>query len=132
MKNIEKYKDIVLKNLNCCKMESDLRRAVGKLDIRCAHLNCADCKEHFFKWLLSEYKEPVLDDAEKKYLSAIIKPFRKKVNYISKQENFDNTMEFIHIDLSDGDVADFPNFKADTMYRGMEVDKYYTPEELGI
>lgn len=41
-------------------------------------------------------------------------------------------MEFIHIDLSDGDVADFPNFKANTIYRGMEVDKYYTLQELGL
>lgn len=132
MLNIEKYKDIVLKNLNHCKMETDLRRAEGKGAIDCAHTYCTDCGECLFKWLLEEAKEPILDEAEKAYLSAVIKPFRKNVNYISKQENFDSTMEFIHIDLSDGDVADFPNFKADTMYRGMEVGKDYTLKELGL
>ena len=83
-----------------------------------------------FKWLLEERKEPILDDAERKYLSAVIKPFRGKVRYISK--HFDSTMEFIHIDLSDGDIADFPNFKANTMYKGMELNKYYTLKELGL
>lgn len=132
MLNIEKYKGIVLKNLNYCKMESDLRNLGCKTHIDCAHTLCGDCKETFFKWMLEEYESPILDDVEKDYLSAVIKPFRKNVNYISKQKKPDGPMEFIHIDLSDGDVADFPNFKANTMYRGMEVDKDYTLQELGL
>ena len=31
----------------------------------------------FFSWLEQEYKPPILDDVEKAYLSAVIKPFRK-------------------------------------------------------
>ena len=31
-----------------------------------------------------EYKEPILDEEEKKYLSAVIKPFRDRVIYIKK------------------------------------------------
>lgn len=84
------------------------------------------------EWMEQPYKEPILDDKEREYLLAVIKPFRNKVSCISKQKNFDKLMEFIHIDLSDGDVADFPNFKVGTMYTGMEVDKYYTLEELGL
>lgn len=135
MKNIEKYKGIVLTNLNYCKMETDLRKMGAKAVIDCAHTYCENCKEHFFKWLLEECKEPILNEAEKNYLSAVIEPFRDKVKYISKQKNSDSSMEFIHIDLSDGDVADvadFPNFKANTMYKGMEVDKDYTLQELGL
>lgn len=30
-------------------------------------------------WLDMEHKEPILDDAEKKYLSAVIRPFRDRV-----------------------------------------------------
>ncbi len=88
--------------------------------------------DDILNWMSQPYKEPILDDSEKKYLSAVIKPFRTRVKHISKEETFDGPTEFIHIDLSDGDVADFPNFKADTMYKGMEVGKYYTPEELGL
>lgn len=78
----------------------------------------------------------ILDDAERRYLSAVIKPFRKRVEYISKEEDFDGPFdgpaEFIHIELSDGDIADFPDFKANTMYKDMEVSKHYTLDELWL
>lgn len=127
MKNIEKYKDEILNetlpSITCCV------NSLKGLN-NCAKTTCKECKKTVMEWLLSEAQ--ILDDDEREYLSSVIKPFRKNINYISKQENFDSTMEFIHIDLSDGDVADFPNFKAGTMYRGMEVDKYYTLQELGL
>nr|DAJ37797.1 MAG TPA: hypothetical protein [Caudoviricetes sp.] len=91
-----------------------------------------NAKKNAMKWLLSEYKEPILNDAERKYLSAVIKPFRNRVEYIMKEENICSSTEFIHIDLSGGDIADFPNFKVGTMYKGMELDKSYTLEELGL
>ena len=37
----------------------------------------------FTKWLEEEYDPKILDEKEKEYLSAVIKPFRKKLN-ISK------------------------------------------------
>lgn len=132
MKNIEKYRNVVLENLNNCHLEKSLRELYGETVVCCPHTNCDECKKRLREWLLEEAKEPILNEAEKNYLSAVIEPFRDKVKYISKQKNFDKLMEFIHIDLSDGDVADFPNFKADTMYKGMEVDKDYTLQELGL
>ena len=78
----------------------------------------------------------ILDDAERKYLSAVIKPFRKRVEYISKKEDFDGPFdcpaEFIHIELSDGDIVVFPDFKANTMYKGMKLGHKYSLEELGL
>ena len=74
----------------------------------------------------------ILDDAERRYLSAVIKPFRKRVKHISKEEVFDCSEEFIHIELSDGDISDFPNFKANTMYKGMKLGYEYSLEELGL
>lgn len=130
MKNIEKYKGIVLKNLNYCKMETDLRKMGNKAVIDCAHTHCENCQEHFFKWLLEEAKEPILDEAEKEYLSAVIKPFRSRVEYIVKWKIYNDFKQFLHIELYGGDCLTFPNFKADTMYRGMEVGKYYTLKEL--
>lgn len=131
MKNIEKYRDVVLENLNNCHLEKSLRELYGETVVCCPHTKCDECKKRLREWLLEEAKEPILYDTEREYLSAVIKPFRGKVSYISKQGNSER-MEFIHIDLSDGDFADFPNFKADTMYRGMEVGKYYTLQELGL
>ena len=37
-------------------------------------------------WLEQEYDPKILDDVEKAYLSAVIKPFRKDVKSITKQE----------------------------------------------
>ena len=88
--------------------------------------HCTPCAEYVYKWLLSEYKEPILNDAEKKYLSAVINPFKNRVNHIVKEENIDRSTEFIHIELHDGDV------KANTMYKGMKVGKHYTLKELGL
>lgn len=67
---------------------------------------------------IEKYKEPILDDAEKDYLSAVIKPFRKKV------------MDVVKIQYSGG--------RHNTMYKGMEVGKYYNlaitqvQKDLGI
>lgn len=131
MKNIEKYKGIVLKNLNYCKMETDLRKMGAKAVIDCAHTHCKNCQENFFKWLLEEAKEPVLDEVEKAYLSAVIKPFRKKVMDVVKIQ-YSGGRQSIRIRISRGDCAELPFFKNNTMYKGMKVGKYYTPEELGL
>lgn len=131
MLNIEKYKNIVLKNLNYCKMETDLRKMGAKAVIDCAHTHCENCQENFFKWLLEEAKEPVLDEAEKAYLSAVIKPFRKKVMDVVKIQ-YSGGRQSIRIRISRGDCAELPFFKNNTMYKGLEAGKYYTPEELGL
>lgn len=127
MLNIEKYKDEILNadqsDITCCVIDLFHNGACPE--------NCKDCKKAAMEWLLEECKEPILTDSEREYLSAVIKPFRGKVSYISKQGNSERT-EFIHIELSDGDAADFPNFKTNTMYKGMELNKSYTLQELGL
>lgn len=102
------------------------------------------CKElvPIFQGIRFDDKEPtslerivyqqILDDVERRYLRAVIRPFRKRVKHISKEEAFDCSEEFIHIELSDGDISDFPNFKANTMYKGMKLGRKYTLDELGI
>jgi hypothetical protein len=84
-----------------------------------------------FTWLDMEHKEPILDDAEKKYLSAVIKPFRDNVKLIAKADDFDKSYIFITF-VNDADsTMFFPYFKKGTMYKGMS-DKMYTLEELGL
>lgn len=132
MLNIEKYKDQIL-NIHE-KNWLSIECAIG--NVRGVHFpcnqKCNDCQLLSLNWLSEEYKEPVLNEVEKAYLSAVIKPFRNRVDYIMKEENICSSTEFIHIDLSGGDIADFPNFKVGTMYKGMEIDKSYTLQELGL
>ena len=84
----------------------------------------------FTKWLEEEYKPQILDDVEKAYLSAFIKPFRKRIEYI-KKIGFANSDQFLSVTL-ENDYCGLPNFKEGTMYRGMELNKHYTLEELGL
>ena len=91
----------------------------------------------FRKWLDMEHKEPILDDAERRYLSAVIRPFRDRVRYIAKAFADDECVYrvncYIFIHFNDGsDDMDFPVFHESKMYKGMKSDKAYTLEELGL
>lgn len=80
-------------------------------------------------------KEPILDEKEKKYLSAVIRPFRDRVKNIMKR--FSGNYEYIciflkHIEKDFNEDICLPYFKSYTMYKGMIPDKKYTLEELGL
>ena len=85
----------------------------------------------FFNWLEQEYKPPILDDVEKAYLSAVIKPFRKDVECIVKYM-FSEEKEFLAISLHNGEEMILPNFIRRTMYKGMKLRKAYTLKELEL
>ena len=75
--------------------------------------------------------KPILDNIEKNYLSNIIKPFRDRIDYITKV-NLSNGKEYIFIKMKNYEKISLPFFKAGTMYKGMENDKEYTPDELEL
>lgn len=134
MKNIEKYKGIVLKHLSHCDIETDIRKQGGKAAIDCPHTSCEECQEKFFKWLLEEYKEPILNDKEREYLAAAIRPFKKHVCTVCKkyvQSCSGLSYEYIVVKIST-ERWGFPKFVEGTMYKGMELDKEYSLEELGL
>ena len=81
-----------------------------------------------------EEKEEILNESEKKYLKAVIKPFRDTIKYIVKIDNDESEeYESLEIDFKDNDdYMSFPNFKKGTMYKGMKLNKKYTLEELGL
>lgn len=81
-----------------------------------------------------EHKEEILDEAEKRYLRGVIRPFRDKVEYICKYHHTSVTNEeFICICfLNSNGLMLLPYFKEHSMYKGMELDKNYTLEELGL
>jgi len=88
----------------------------------------------FFEWLEKddeECKSTILTDKEKSYLSAIIKPFRDKKIIIGKLRHLFGKEEYIWIDIN-GYHFTLPHFKKGKMYKGMELNKFYTSGELGL
>lgn len=79
-----------------------------------------------------EYKPEILDETEKRYLRGVIRPFREKVRDIEIIQDKSMSREFITIRFKDDGDLDFPYFQINTMYKGMEKDKKYTLEELGL
>lgn len=81
---------------------------------------------------VEEDKKEILDETEREYLKAVIKPFKKRVKFIRKTEsNMLFEKELLLIQLNDDDLI-LPYFEKETMYKGMELGKKYTLEELGI
>ena len=80
--------------------------------------------------------KPVLNDAEKEYLGNIIKPFRDRVIWIGKSIYIPGEYIEIYLRHYDDGCSSYsiilPYFKKGTMYNGMELDKEYTLEELGL
>ena len=140
MLNIEKYKDEILneyqqlmdKNISSCSDGTRMNKAIQAIAFKHCGKQLLGVSASF-KWLCEEYKEPILDDVEKDYLSAVIKPFRKRIKYIAIYEACYGSEQFVHIELYDGDDdVNLPRFKANTMYKGMEQKKHYSLDELGL
>lgn len=96
-------------------------------------------KQKHFKSLPSNYTgkievengfiKEILDETEKRYLKAVIRPFKNKVVNISKVNFFD--FYYISIELNNEEI-NLPYFEKGTMYNCMEEDKKYTLKELGL
>lgn len=111
---------------DCCHIPESFDPVSGRDEF------CKKCLCESLEWLNQEYKDPILDDVEREYLSAVIKPFRKKISYIRKIKDFSKGKKYIKIELCDGDTMYFPNLSSDEMYKGMELDRKYTIDELGL
>lgn len=105
---------------------------------KCVNCNenakCYECNVRNLKWLLEEHEEQVLTDSERAYLSAVLKPFRENIRAISKYPFCGISCkkeQYIIVRFYDRGWA-FPNFKAGTMYKGMELYREYTLKELGL
>lgn len=80
--------------------------------------------------------EILLNDKEKEYLKAVIKPFRNRVIYIEKI----NVISFQYIKIvvealsenSFCDIICLPKFKTGTQYKFLKLDIQYKLEDLGL
>lgn len=86
----------------------------------------------------TEYKtiyknDEILDSTEKKYLAAVIRPFRDEIKAIIKEKDVSySNGYYLCISLKNNDWANLPSFNSETMYVGMKQNKEYTLEELGL
>lgn len=89
---------------------------------------------------LADIKVDPLDEAEKRYLKEIIRPWRECVTKICKEIscfNVSNNQQYESIVIyydgeTGGDFMALPAFKKGSMYAVMELNVSYTPDELGI
>ena len=79
-----------------------------------------------------ERKEEILDETEKKYLTDVIRPFRKRIQFIQKKKEITEINPYIRIVCEDNDKLVFPYITDNSMYKGMETNKKYTLKELGL
>ena len=83
------------------------------------------------------YNPQVLDDAEREYLKTVLKPFRGAVKYVEKVpaivfDDDNRGKEYVFVAFYGRGSFAFPNFDAGSMYAGMELNKEYKLDELGI
>lgn len=119
-----------------------------KFNVKGIYFNCNPCQfksyglvdhndylaDNILRHLLTgacTIEKPILDKKEKEYLSSVIAPKQiyKNVKYIVKTSDGEDF--FILIKVNEEYVC-FPFFTNKNMYKGMEVDREYTLEELGL
>ena len=126
MLNAEKFRDEIL---------SDEGNELNKAFSTCKeNIGKSPSYNGLIRWLLSEYQEPpILDEVEREYFSAVCRPY--KVEHILKAGIINNKV-WLSVGVSSITIGieelKLPLFEKNTMYKGMEVGKYYTPQELGI
>ena len=122
MTNLEFYKEDIKRKL----CDFAFNRAICEV----LNVDYAIDEYKLLDWLCEEYKEPILTDSEREYLKIVFKPFHKRIEYITKAEDGDG--ESIDYMYDEEHAAWFPPFEKGTMYKNMELYKWYTLEELGI
>lgn len=81
------------------------------------------------------YEEPksILDAKEKSYLEGVLRPFKDKIKFIKKTDNFTSDKEMICIYYTEENYSwNLPPFEIYSMYKNMEFNKRYTLQELGL
>ena len=74
----------------------------------------------------------ILDGAERRYLYNVIRPFKDRVQYITKETGYSYGTEKLRIQLDGTNDFELPEFEEDVMYKGMELNKEYTIDQLGL
>lgn len=134
MFNIQKYKDEIIEETK----ELSLGCAAAKLaGFNCSDRKCSECRKKTMDWLLEEYKEPILNDEEKKILNQLIVAnsviSNKKLVYVQKVpvSKYSNK-SFLLFRFEDSNCVYTVRFNTDCIFKRMEGGKRYILEELGL
>ena len=127
MTNLEFYKEDIKRKLSYFAFDRAICEALN--------VDYAIDEYKLLDWLCEEHQ--ILDKEEKEYLSAVIRPFRKRVISLTKTSGIETKYEELEIvvklpDKPSKTCVRLPYFKKDTMYKGMELDKDYTLKDLGL
>ena len=83
-----------------------------------------------------EYNEDILNEEEKPYLESILKPYKDRVDFVMKEvigDYYERIVICVSVkNKSFKNYIAFPYFNKGTMYKGMEIDKKYTVNELEL
>lgn len=85
------------------------------------------------KYEVVKLSKNILTEQERNYLSSVVKPFREKIQHISKLSSKGG--EYICIDIRydwEEDSILLPRFTTGTLYKGMEIGKEYSVRDLGL
>lgn len=82
-------------------------------------------------------EEDILDKEEREYLGNIVRPFKGKRKSIRLEKKticgrLSHILIYVPKEDEDADIIEFPAFNSDNMYRGMESNRQYSLEELGL
>lgn len=137
MKNIEKYEQEISKLVNKGKsLSCAIAIAAGIRNGNCFGCKCSDCYKKCLEWMHSEYNEPILSDDEKDIVKAMIDFAHKcgvDVIDVCKFQNKTNGV-YIYCEYKykeNKDVIASP-WLPKNMFKGMEPERGYTLEKLGI
>ena len=140
MKNIEKYEKEISQLVNA---GDDIECAIATVagivkENSCSTRKCKECRKECLEWMYSEYNEPILSDDEKDIVKAMcdfILRFGVRIIYILKSYIPYNKYYLgicYESDISNyRQVISTPLFM-DDKFKGMEYEKKYSLEELGI
>lgn len=88
------------------------------------------------------YKEKILTDEEKEYLSNVTKPFKNRVIWIAKKKSrllSNESLSFIQINIKCFnnisiwyETINFPTFATADMFQNMKANYEYTVEDLDL
>lgn len=140
MKNIEKYEKEITKHINEYgdSIECVIATIAGIRKEKCYPSDCEECQKKCLDWMYSEYNEPILSDDEKEIVRVMldfIHKFGCKVIDVRKID-IGNCKSFISIRYENhvvgtDDALSSPIIDNDK-FKGMELNRKYSIEELGI
>ena len=140
MKNIEKYKKEISNLVNKgSSLECSIATVAGiRKEKPCYHQDCEVCHKKCLEWMYSEYKEQILSDEEKDIIKPMIDTILKfgcSIICVAKERYVDGSF-YISISYKNDVIGHkecitSPCFNNDK-FKGMEPERGYTLEELGI